>query len=131
MKPDNDTPSTATRRIAGSIHVLGALVVVATFAIADWRAGGALLFLVAIAAFAFAPYALLSVAARTGHAGVALVVAVVMFGVDIGARVRVRFFPQDAQDGLLLVFLPVYFLLAAVAVLAVLALLAARRRRRS
>ena len=47
-----------------------------------------------------------------------------------GARIRIRWFPQDAQDALLLVALPVWLLPAALLLWCLLALLRGRRERR-
>ncbi|TKS54450.1 hypothetical protein E4582_06495 [Luteimonas yindakuii] len=101
-------------RVRALILGAGAAVALATLGIADMDRPDAdlsqWLFLFGLAVFAFLPYAVLALAARTGPAWVPLFAALVMLGLDLGARIRLRWFPQDAQDGLLLMFLPLWLL---------------------
>lgn len=105
---------TGPRRARVMILGAGAAVALATLAIADMDRPdadlGQWLFLLGLAVFAFLPYGVLALATRTGPAWVPLLAALAMSGLDLGARIRVRWFPQDAQDGLLLMFLPLWLL---------------------
>lgn len=114
------------------ILALGAVVALATLAIADLGGAGpgAWGFVLGLAAAAALPYVVLWRAARTGPAWVALLAAVLACGLDLGARIRVRWFPQDAQDALLLVALPMWLIPGALLVWCGLALAHGRREAR-
>ena len=105
---------TGFRQARALILAAGVAVALATLAIADMDRPdadlGQWLFLSGLAVFAFLPYGVLALATRVGPAWVPLVAALAMSGLDLGARIRVRWFPQDAQDGLLLMFLPLWLL---------------------
>ena len=93
---------TGFRQARALILAAGVAVALATLAIADMDRPdadlGQWLFLSGLAVFAFLPYGVLALATRVGPAWVPLVAALAMSGLDLGARIRVRWFPQDAQD---------------------------------
>ena len=123
-----------TARARPLILAAGTVVALATLAIADMDrpdAGlGQWLFLFGLAGFAFLPYGVLALATRSGPAWVPLLAALAMFGLDLGARIRVRWFPQDAQDALILMFLPLWLLPASLLLWIAMAYVQGLRRRR-
>lgn len=122
------TPIAAGRLILA----LGAVVALATLAIADLGGAGAgtWAFVLGLAVAAALPYLVLSRAARTGPAWIVLLAAVLACGLDLGARIRVRWFPQDAQDALLLVALPLWLIPGSLLLWCGLALARGRREAR-
>ncbi len=115
--PPSPHPTALARLARPLLLGAGVLVALATLAIADMRQPGAdagqWLFMAGLIVAGFLPYAILVLAARTGPVWVAILAGLAMAALDLAARVRVHWFPQDAQDGLLLVALPVWLIPAA------------------